>query len=45
VAPKWLNCLKVESIDSRQIDLNAILFFWKSAGNWSHATRSALFVV
>lgn len=33
VAPKWLNCLKVESIDSRQIDLNAILLFWKSAGN------------
>lgn len=25
VAPKWLGCLKVESIDSRQIDLNAIL--------------------
>lgn len=25
VAPKWLDCLKVESIDSRQIDLNAIL--------------------
>lgn len=24
VAPKWLGCLKVESIDSRQIDLNAI---------------------
>ncbi|KYN23384.1 hypothetical protein ALC57_04258 [Trachymyrmex cornetzi] len=27
VAPKWLDCLKVESIDSRQIDLNAILSF------------------
>jgi len=37
VAPKWLECLKVESIDSRQIDLNAILRSWKSAGNRSHA--------
>lgn len=37
VAPKWLDCLKVESIDSRQIDLNAILRSWKSAGNRSRA--------
>ncbi|TGZ47140.1 Uncharacterized protein DBV15_06103 [Temnothorax longispinosus] len=42
VAPKWLDCLKVESIDSRQIDLNAIFCrSWKPAGNRFHARRSA----
>jgi len=44
VAPKWLNCMKVESIDSRQIDLNAILYFWKLAENRSRDARSELFV-
>lgn len=43
VAPKWLDCLKVESIDSRQIDLNAILRSWKSVGNRSHAIAIYVF--
>jgi hypothetical protein len=44
VAPKWLDCMKVESIDSRQIDLNAILYFWKLTEYRSYDVRSELFV-
>lgn len=48
VATKWLDRPKVESIDNRQIDLNAIPRFWKLAGNrdpaWPHTPRASAFL-